>query len=284
MTDRKPYASPDEFFAAIERNYDGLSKALQGVARKLHLQRDRIALMSVQELAQAVQTTPSALVRFAQSMGFTGYSQMKNLFQETLAEQISISDNYAERIKNVAEAQMKAAESTPSSGIVSKVINNSIEGLQNLYTVKFIEELNAAAQLMCDARGIWIIASGRSFAAAAYLTYLVQHSHKPIHWLNGLCFSLEAKLNALSPEDVLIVVSYEPYADASVKAVEVAEQRKAKVIAITDSHLGTIAKAATQIIEVRDANSFGFRGLTNTVAAIQALFLIFAAQTELIKE
>lgn len=276
-----PYRSPDDFFRAIDQRYNDLSKRLQTIARKLQQHRDHIALMNVNQLCRAIGVPPSTIVRFAQSMGFSGYSEMKALFRQDLAEQISINDNYAERIHRIAEEQRQVAESIPGSTIVKEVIGNNIKSLQQMFNPKLMRSLDKSVNLMIEAPALWIMAAGRSFAAAAYLTYLTRHGDKPVHWLNGLCFNLDDQLNAISQDDVMIVISYAPYAESSCKAVKLAHDRGARVIAITDSHLGEIAQYTTDLIEIHEHSSFGFRSLVNTVCAVQSLFLMYAARTEL---
>lgn len=276
-----PFDSPEAFFDAIEQHYENLSKRLQSIARELPFYRDSIALMNVNDLATAMNVPPSALVRFAQSMGLSGFSQMKNLFQQNLVGQLSDS-NYTERIRQLNKDQQQAAESTPGSAIVREVLENNISSLQNLFSVKLLESLNAAVELMDEANGLWIMASGRSYSAASYLTYLLRHSTKVTHWLSGDFFNLDGHLNAMTDKDVLIIISYAPYAESSKKTVQVTQQKGAKIIAVTDSHLNEIAKAADQVIEVRENSSFGFRPLVASVCVLQSLFLLFASCTELI--
>lgn len=280
MNEPVPFVTPDDFFAAIDQRYNSLSKRLQSIARELHFHRDAIALMNTNELAAAMNVPPSALIRFAQNMGFSGFSQMKSLFTQDLAEQLSDS-NYAERIQQLNKKQQKAVESIPGSSIVSEILENNINSLQELFNVKLMQELNHAVELMAGARSIWVMAAGRSFSAAAYFTYLIRHSEKPIHWLNGLCFNLEGQISAISRYDTLLVVSYAPYAKPTLRAITVAKEKGAKIIALTDSHLNEIAKVANQTIEIREHSSFGFRSLANTVCVIQSLFLLYASHTEL---
>lgn len=276
-----PYPSLEAFFAAIDVRYADLSKRLQTIARELPRHRDHIALMNVNELAEAIGVPPSAMVRFAQSMGFRGYSQMKNLFQQELAAQISVNDNYAERIRRIAAEQNRAAESIPGSTIVKAVLDDNIKSLQQMFSPALMEALNDSVELMCRARAIWIMAAGRSFAAAAYLTYLTRHGDRQVHWLNGLCFNLDGQANAITADDVVIVISYAPYAESSCNTVRLARHKGASIIAITDSHLGDIAVHATRVIEIREQSSYGFRSLASTVCAVQSLFLLYAARTEL---
>lgn len=277
----QPYDSPTQLFEAIDDRYDDLSKRLQSIARQLPRHKDQLALMNVNELADMMQVPPSALVRFAQQLGFSGYSQMKSLFQQALSHQIAVSDDYAERIRHMTEEQKRQAERVPGSSIVREVVDNNINDLQHIFCPKMIESLNAAVRLMSKARAIWIMAAGRSFGAAAYLTYLTRHGDKPVHWLNGLCFNLEGQLHTIGPKDVVIVISFAPYAEESRRTVALAHQKGAQIIAITDSHLSDIARPATQTIEIREHSSFGFRSLVSTVCVVQSLFLLYAAQTEL---
>ncbi len=276
-----PYETPTDFFKAIDERYDDLSKRLQSIARQLPQHKDQLALMNVNELADTLQVPPSSLVRFAQQMGFSGYSQMKSLFQQALSDQLAVSDGYAERIRQMAEDQKRMAERVPGSNIVREVVDNNIRDLQHVFNGKMIQTLNAAVKLMTKASSIWIMGAGRSFASAAYLTYLIRHGTKPVHWLNGLCYNLEGQLNAIDPKDVIIVISFAPYAEESCRAVDLAHKKGARIIAVTDSYLSDIARHATQTIEIREHSSFGFRSLSSSVCVVQSLFLLYAAQTEL---
>ncbi len=276
-----PYKTPEEFFKAIEDNYDTLSKRLQSIARELPFYRDSIALMSVNELASEIDVAPSALIRFAKQMGFSGFAEIKSLFQQNLAERLS-SNSYAERIQNISSKQQASMDSSViDSSIVSEIIDNNIQSLQLLFNAELIDSLNASVELMAEAKSIWVMAAGRSFSAAAYFTYLIRHSKKPIHWLNGLCFNLDGQINTIKSGDTLLVISYAPYAEPSLHSVEVARKNGAKIIAITDSQLSEIGKQADQTIIIREHSSFGFRSLANTVCVIQSLFLLYASHVGL---
>lgn len=281
MLNPPPYPSVEAFFRAIEQRYAYLSKRLQAIARNLPAQRERIALTNVNELAESLNVAPSAVVRFAQTMGFRGYSQMKHLFQQELSDQLTTPEPaYNTRIEQLTN-ERRAADKHPDSSLVKEIIDNNISSLERLYSADLIDSLSQAANRLHQAESIWVMAAGRSFSAAAYFTYLIRHSDKPVHWLNGLCFNLDNQISAIREKDALLVISYAPYANASLKAVEVASSNGADIIAITDSHLNDIAKIADQSLAVGEHSSFGFRSLVNTVCVIQTLFLLYASKSEL---
>lgn len=268
-----PYPHPEALFAAVVERYPRLSKSLQHIGRQLPQFREHIALSNVQELAQRLESSPAAIVRFAQAMGFRGYSHMKALFQQDLAAQLP--SHYHARIKRFMKA-----EDLSEAHLAEQVITNNLYSLQDLHSAQLLGQLEQAAALMRRAKALFVMGAGRSFAAAAYSTYLLQHGATPVHWLNGLCFNLDGKLHSMDADDVLLLISYAPYAESSCQAALSAKKRGAKIIAITDSPLGEIAQHSDTVIEVWESSSYGFRSLVCTMSVVQALFLLYAAQQE----
>ena len=56
-----------------------------------------IALETIANIASAAKVQPSAMIRFAQALGYTGFSEMQRVFQSYVAEQ---SASYKERIRS----------------------------------------------------------------------------------------------------------------------------------------------------------------------------------------
>jgi len=61
---------------------DSLPKRLRQCADYVAGHADRIAVSTVAELAESAGVQPSAIMRFSQIMGFTGFSDMQRLFRE----------------------------------------------------------------------------------------------------------------------------------------------------------------------------------------------------------
>jgi DNA-binding MurR/RpiR family transcriptional regulator len=61
----------------------------------------------------------------------------------------------------------------------------------------------------------------------------------------------------------------------------VAEARGARILALTDSAMSPIARAATVSVLVKEASAFSFRSLTNTMCLSQGIFIALASRLEL---
>jgi DNA-binding MurR/RpiR family transcriptional regulator len=79
----------------------------------------------------------------------------------------------------------------------------------------------------------------------------------------------------------MIAISFAPYAEETLACVEMAKERGAHVVAITDSRMCQLARKADIALLVKDNATFGFRALTSTMGLAQSLFIALAYQLEL---
>ena len=113
------------------------------------------------------------------------------------------------------------------------------------------------------------------------MAYALQHTDKRIHHITSSGSMQEGQLRGMRPQDVLIAVSFAPYAEETESIVRQAHVRGARIIAITDSRLSPLARFATCSLLVQETSVFGFRALTNSMAVAQSLFLALAYRLEL---
>ncbi|WP_209799271.1 MurR/RpiR family transcriptional regulator [Delftia tsuruhatensis] len=276
-----PYADRAAFLDVLRQGFEALSRQLKAIGRHVEMQGDRLAFDGIQATAEQCGVQPSAVVRFAKHFGFSGYSELQALFRADAARQLSAQHDYQDRIRGLI-----ASGNEPRSGarLAHEVIEGSIESLQALQRGLPPEQFEAAVDLMLDAPSLWLAASRRAFPVGAYLAYALQHTEKPVHWLHGLGAMQKGELRALSPGDVMLAVSFEPYAPETLEVVDAALARGARLLALTDSQLSPLASRATVTLLAQDAATFGFRSLTSTLTLAQSLFLALAYRMELAYE
>ncbi|WP_198971830.1 MurR/RpiR family transcriptional regulator [Xylophilus sp. ASV27] len=275
------YDSADAFLAAVQAGFDALSKQLKAIARHVAQNRDHLALDGIQDTARQCGVQPSAVVRFAKHFGFSGFSEMQALFRAEAERQLAPGRGYQDRIRDLMAPH--ADRLTPSQ-IAHGVIGASVDSLQTLQRQLPDADFDAAVALMLDAPALWLAASRRAFPVGAYLAYALQHTAKPVHWLHGLGHMQQGELRALTPGDVIVAVSFAPYAQETLDLATAAVQQGARLLAITDSPLSPLAAPASATLLVRDGETFGFRSLTSTLCLAQSLFLGLAYRMELAYE
>ena len=274
----RPPATEEALIKAIAHDFEMLSRQLKSIARHVEQHRSQLGIQSIQEVATLCEVQPSAVVRFAKHFGFTGFTALQKLFRDGLAQQISPSRNYQSRIRQAIES---GARDLSSAEIAHALIGGGIVGMEELQRSLQEPAFEDSVNLLAQADSIWLMASRRSFAVSTYLAYALQHTDKRIHHITSSGSMQEGQLRGMRPQDVLIAVSFAPYAEETESIVRQAHVRGARIIAITDSRLSPLARFATCSLLVQETSVFGFRALTNSMAVAQSLFLALAYRLEL---
>ena len=278
MATSGPPKTIERLLKEISSEFDSLSKQLKLIARYVEQHRDHIGLEGIQDMAEHCGVQPSAVIRFAKHFGFSGFSEMQKIFREGISKQIAPSRNYQARIREViasGQGEMSSAD------IAREFIGGSIAGMQELQRSLHAPTFVKAVELLVNADCVWIVGSRRSFSVAAYLDYALQHTDKRIQFMSALGSMHEGHLRSLRAGDVMIAISFAPYAEETQVAALAAVQRGAKLIAITDSRMSPLAREAAVALLVQDNSTLGFRSLTSTMGLAQSLFIALAYRLEL---
>jgi DNA-binding MurR/RpiR family transcriptional regulator len=268
----------DQLIKRISSEYDTLSKQLKVIAKYVEKHRDHIGLDGIQQLAAQCSVQPSAVVRFAKHFGFSGYSEMQAIFREDLSRQIAPSRNYKARIRDIIES---GAGRLSSVEIASEFLSGSLAGMQELQSSLHGPSFKKAVELLAASDCIWIVASRRSFPIAVYLDYALQHTDKRIGLVSGMGSMHLGQMRSVRKGDVMLAISFTPYAEETIGVAQAAVDRGAKLIAITDSRMSPLAKLAQISLIVQDSSTFGFRSLSSTMGLAQSLFIALTYALEL---
>ena len=265
----------------ISDEYDILSKQLKIIARHIEQHKDHIGLDGIQQVAMQCGVQPSAVVRFAKHFGYSGYSEMQAIFREGISRQLAPSRTYQSRIRDIISSDKDGVSSLSSTEIASEFLTGSLAGMQELKSGIDAPSFKKAVDLLAASDCIWIAASRRSFPVAAYLDYALQHTDKRIGLVTGIGSMQQGQMRSVRTDDVMIAISFSPYAEETISVAKLAVERGAKLIAITDSLMSPLAKLAQASLIVQDNSTFGFRSLTSTMSMAQSLFIALAYTLEL---
>jgi DNA-binding MurR/RpiR family transcriptional regulator len=278
MTTEAPsVTSVEQLLKALQDEYKDLSKQLKLIGKYVEAHHGRLGLEGIQDVAAACGVQPSAVVRFAKHFGFSGFTEMQKLFREAIAQQLAPDRNYQARIRDVIQSGAPLI----SVDIAREFLKGSVGGIQDLIDTLAQSDLDKAVELLAKAESIWLLGTRRSFPVAAYLNYALQHTDKRIQLVSGMGGMQEGQLRSLRKGDVVLAVSFPPYAPETLEVLRNAHARGARIIAITDSRLSPLAELAQAVLFVQESTTFGFRSLTSTIGLAQGLFIALAYRLEL---
>ncbi len=202
---------------------DALPK-LKGSAQKaarfiLNSPRETINL-TITELGKRAGVSEASIVRFAQSLGYSGFHALK----------IGLAEDIVSPMLLVHE------DLTPDDGPASAMQKAMTAGMRSLEdTVRILEMpvLEAAIQALCSARQIELFASGNSIPLAMDLNFRLTKIG-----LNSR-FSVDSTMQEMyasltSSKDVAVGISHTGSSKDTVYALELAKQRGARTVCITN--------------------------------------------------
>ena len=269
-----PPSPAEELRAAIVARHDTLSKRLQQIARYVLDEPHALAIETLSVIAQRAQVQPSAIVRFAKVFGFPGASQMQRLFRDDLL-QGNPALGYSERVRHFSELASRTKRSRHSD-VLAQFIEGSTMALRNLSETITEAQLRDAVALIDKAQTVYIAGFRRAFPVAAYLAYLLQQVKKRTQFVDGVGALNALQLSAIGSGDLLIAISYHPYAEETVQAAHAATAAGAALLSIGDSPVSPVASGATLALQVREAEVRSFRSLAASMCLAQALVIDLA--------
>lgn len=259
----------------IRRRYDTLSNRLKQVACYILDNSNSIPFETITSIAEKVNVPPSTLVRFATAFNFNGFHEMKQVFRGCLLED---KVSYIERARLFRQTLNHEVAAVPEKPMEILNIFSMINGLALQQLPGQINEadLNRAVELLANASNIYVIGLRHSFSIAAYLTYALWHLERRAFLIDGLGGMFNEQLSIIQPGDVMIAISYSPYAQEVLELASFGAKSGAKQIAITDSIMSPLAAFSDICFVVHEAQVGGFRSQVSSMCLSQTLMLSLA--------
>ncbi|SAL34916.1 transcriptional regulatory protein [Caballeronia peredens] len=270
--------SVDELMQRITDAYDSLPRQLKSVATYIEQHRQSVMMDRTADIAGACGVHASAVVRFAQRFGFSGFSDLQAVFRQAYAGGGGSQQSYQQRIRKLIDE--KAGEASGVS-VAREFIAASRTGLDELEAGLDDEQFEAAVDMLSQAENIYVIGVRRSFAVASYIVYALQHTKKRVHLISGFGGMFREQVRSVKKGDVVVAISFAPYGKETQYCVRAAQHHGAKTLVITDSQLSPLARHASASLFVKEGSAFAFRSLTSTICLCQALFIALAYRLEL---
>ena len=256
--------SYDELARRITDSYSELPGRLQGIARYVLGHPDAMALSTVAEIAREAQVPPSAVIRFANALGYSGFTELQRVYRERL---VARSATYRERIEEMRRT------GGDQGHVLPQLVDSSIRELERLREHLDPRRLRAAADLVLGAESVFLLAQRRAFAVATYLAYGLAQLEFRAFLLDSVGGMLRQQAGMARRGSVLIAASFRSYTREVVEAAELAQAQGAAVIAITDQAVSPLAKFARVTLLVGDDPTVQFRSLVAPLCAAQALVM-----------
>lgn len=209
----------------INEAYGSLSKGQKLLATYITDNYDKAVFLTAAKLGEVVGVSESTVVRFATHLGYKGYPE----FQRALEELVRNKLNSVQRME-VTYGRIS------QSKILESVLQSDAERIKE--TLNRIDDnaFELAVDTILNAKRIYIVGIRSCAPLASFLAFYLNMMFDDVHLLSTNSSSeLFEQMVRISKDDVIIGISFPRYSMRTLKAMEFANNRSAKVITITDS-------------------------------------------------
>lgn len=257
----------DDLAAQIAQRHDGLSARLRTIAAYAVQSPDEVALSTVSTLAKRIGVQPSAIVRFANNLGYDGFTDMQRIFRKRLVAPSMPS--YRERISQLRSG--KNGKPEKPSEVMAEFVADDIASLESMYRHVPFDRLEKALAILAGAETIYLLAQGRSFPVAYYLDYGLSRLDLRSHLLDSVGGLVRHRTRAITKKDAVLIVSFKDYASEVVEVAAEIAKKGVPLILITDNAIGPYAKFASVSFELGEARYRPFRSLVAPICLAQSI-------------
>jgi DNA-binding MurR/RpiR family transcriptional regulator len=247
----------------IERR-TSLPKRLTQVAAFAIDNPDEIAFGTVASIAQLADVQPSTLVRFAQALGYGGFSDMQKVFRSRLREGVT---DYRDRLN-----ALRARDDVDSAaGLLAGFCEAASFSLTRLRQQVDAATLDRMVDVLAGAETIYLIGQRRSFPVAAYLAYALSKIGVRNVLVDNIASMGTEALRFAGAQDAAVCISFTPYAPVTLDLASQLAEQKVPIVSITDSAFSPLTPSSAAWVEVVEADFGGFRSVAGTFVLAIAL-------------
>ncbi len=218
-------SNTERLLSKINVQYQNFSKGQKKLAAYIKENYDKAAFLTAAKLGETVGVSESTVVRFATHLGYKGYPE----FQRELEELVRNKLNSIQRME-VTYGKV------PQSEILDTVLHSDIEKIKMTLEAVDHEAFNLAVETILNAENIYVVGIRSCAPLAEFLAFYLNLIFDGVRLLNTNSASeLFEQMIRIGERDVIIGISFPRYSMRTLKALEFANNRNAKVITLTDS-------------------------------------------------
>ncbi len=265
---------PHRYPATIRQLLDSFSELtpeLQKAAKYILENPEDVGLNSMRTVARGAGVKPATISRLSKSLGFPNYEKMREPFRERLRTR---NPGFSSQFQDV---QRRGADD--SRALFEGFRAQELRNIQSTLSDEQYPVLLDAVDTLWSGRRIYVLGLRGAYAPAFLFHYAFQLFRDRCQLLDTTAGIFADQLRGIGEQDALLVISFQPYTQLTIDAVDYAAESGVSIVAITDSVISPAAHAAKHtIITHIDSESF-YHSFTAALAVCQALITLLVAKS-----
>lgn len=250
---------------AVRQSYSKLTRTQKLLAQRLMENYEDFVFLSIEEAAKRLGVHKSTLVRFAQRLGYPGYSELRADLQALYRQEVSPGKKLGRTLAEIHE-----------DNILQQVVETEISYLREALKMIRPQDLEQAAELILRAERVYICGRGPQGPLAELLAFRLRRFHLDVHTITEEGRAILEKLQLLRNKDVLLIYSFLTIPREYQIAIELAAEAGCPVILFTDTVAKEMVNGVSLVLAARRGPATLYHTDIVPMAIQTALILLIA--------
>ena len=217
--------SKQDFMSDMTSKYGKMSKSQRIIASYISDHYDQAVFMTAAELGKTLRISESTVVRFAMMLGYEGYPEFQDALEEWVKNQLT----------DMQKSGIRFANSTQSE-VLQSVLQSDMEKIHDTLVHMDPSAFDTAIDIILRAKRVYISGIRSCEPLAEFLSFYLSMVRSDVFCLKTTSMSETfEQMIRIGEKDAFIGISFPRYSMRTLKAMEFANDRNAKIISITDT-------------------------------------------------
>lgn len=249
----------EDLVQIINSRYSKMSKGHKLISEFIMKNYDKAAFMTAYKLGDKVGISESTVVRYSVALGYNGYPELQAALQDMVRNKLTT----IQRMKMTSEMN----KSMVLRSVLKADANNIRATIDEINTDIFDEIVDA----IYASKRLYILGMRSSAPLAQFLGYYLKFMLDNVYVVTSGVNDVMEQLLHINEDDVLIGISFPRYSRRTIEAMKFAHEKKAKIVAITDSLLSPLAEYSDHSLVARSDIASFVDSLVAPLSVINAL-------------
>lgn len=217
----------------MESRYPDLTESQKKVAQFIIHHYEQVVFYTLDDLSAEIGVSTTTVIRFARSLGYTGYSDLLSHIQQIVKMKMNLPERLDQFNTNIA----------PDS-LLNQTFQQDIENITLTRNSLDPDKLSLFAQGLIEAKTIYILGLRSSFSIAFYCAAVLGQIRENVRLIRSEGDLAPEEVLSAKSGDVCLVFSFSRYTQRTIDIANWMHKQGVKILAVSDQALSPIANVS----------------------------------------
>lgn len=263
-----------DFSQIISDHFNQLTKSQKRIANYLRKHQEECAFLSAGDLADQLDLSEATMVRFARSLGFNSYPEMRKVLQAS----------YRQRVTHSARLRSRLGDLRETGDVFERLVVSDIDYMTQALETVNREELRKAVELIQTHKRIFIFGVGPSITLVDLMELRLSRFGWQVIPLKVGGREILDNLLLMTEKDLFFTICFFDVSPTLHLVLDFAREVHCPVIMLTDTLGPIVGNKADVVLAAKRGPMSEFHSLVVPMTIINSLLLSVASEEKSVME